>query len=120
MALSELPKYQSISNDLRERIARDEFSTGERLPAQHALAEQYGVTVMTLRQAIAELEAEGLVRAAKGKGTFVSEPPSVRYDLDHLSSFTQARVSNDPMNSTRTNGTCATRILFLKISFKMT
>ena len=89
MGLSELPKYQSISNDLRERIAQNEFSTGERLPAQHALAEEYGVTVMTLRQAIAELEAEGLVRAAKGKGTFVSEPPSVRYDLDHLSSFTQ-------------------------------
>lgn len=89
MSVSELPKYQSISNDLRQRIARDEFLTGERLPAQHALAEEYGVTVMTLRQAIAELETEGLVRAAKGKGTFVSEPPSVRYDLDHLSSFTQ-------------------------------
>ena len=50
MGLSELPKYQSISNDLRERIAQNEFSTGERLPAQHALAEEYGVTVMTLRR----------------------------------------------------------------------
>lgn len=47
------------------------------------------MTVMTLRQALADLEADGLVHAVKGTGTFVSESPSVRYDLDHLWSFTQ-------------------------------
>ena len=89
MAVSEIPKYQSISNDLRRRIGDGEIAPGERLTAQHALAQEYGVTVMTLRQALADLEVEGLVHAVKGKGTFVSEPPSVRYDLDHLWSFTQ-------------------------------
>lgn len=89
MAASGIPKYQSISNDLRGKIADGEVAPGERLAAQHALAQEYGVTVMTLRQALADLEAEGLVHAVKGRGTFVSEPPSVRYDLDHLWSFTQ-------------------------------
>ena len=89
MAVSGIPKYQSISNDLRRRISDGEIAPGERLTAQHALAQEYGVTVMTLRQALADLETEGLVHAVKGKGTFVSEPPSVRYDLDHLWSFTQ-------------------------------
>ena len=89
MAVSGIPKYQSISNDLRRRISDGEIAPGERLAAQHALAQEYGVTVMTLRQALADLEVEGLVHAVKGKGTFVSEPPSVRYDLDHLWSFTQ-------------------------------
>lgn len=89
MAVSGIPKYQSISNDLRRRIDDGEIEPGERLAAQHALAQEYGVTVMTLRQALADLETEGLVHAVKGKGTFVSEPPSVRYDLDHLWSFTQ-------------------------------
>ncbi|MGB3736866.1 MAG: GntR family transcriptional regulator [Ilumatobacter sp.] len=89
MAVSGIPKYQSISNDLRRRISEGEIGPGERLAAQHALAQEYGVTVMTLRQALADLETEGLVHAVKGTGTFVSEPPSVRYDLDHLWSFTQ-------------------------------
>lgn len=89
MAVSGIPKYQSISGDLRRRIESGEIETGEQLPSQHALAREYGVTVMTLRQALADLEADGLVHAVKGTGTFVSEPPSVRYDLDHLWSFTQ-------------------------------
>lgn len=89
MTATGLPRYQSISNELRRRIDESEIATGERLPAQHALAEEFGVTVMTLRQALADLEAEGLIHAVKGTGTFVSEPPSVRYDLDHLWSFTQ-------------------------------
>jgi len=89
MALSELPKYQLISSDLRKRIADDEFSLGQRLPSQHAMADEYGVTVMTLRHALAQLESEGLVYASKGKGTFVSEAPTVPYDLDHLWSFVQ-------------------------------
>lgn len=89
MAASGIPKYRSISNDLRHRIDSGQMAPGERLAAQHALAQEYGVTVMTLRQALADLETDGLVHAVKGKGTFVSEPPSVRYDLDHLWSFTQ-------------------------------
>ncbi|MEP1122317.1 MAG: GntR family transcriptional regulator [Ilumatobacter sp.] len=89
MAASGIPKYRSISNDLRRRIDGGEIAPGERLAAQHALAQEYGVTVMTLRQALADLEADGLVHAVKGTGTFVSESPSVRYDLDHLWSFTQ-------------------------------
>ena len=89
MAVSGIPKYQSISNDLRRRIGDGEIAPGEQLASQHSLAHEYGVTVMTLRQALADLETEGLVHAMKGKGTFVSEPPTVRYDLDHLWSFTQ-------------------------------
>ncbi len=89
VAASGIPKYRSISNDLRRRIDDGQIAPGERLAAQHALAQEYGVTVMTLRQALADLEADGLVHAVKGTGTFVSESPSVRYDLDHLWSFSQ-------------------------------
>ena len=89
MALGDVPKYQAISSDLRSRIERAEFGPGQQLPSQHAMADGYGVTVMTLRQAIAQLENEGLVYASKGKGTFVSERPSVPYDLDNLSGFVQ-------------------------------
>lgn len=89
MAVGDLPKYQMIANTLRARIDSGMLAPGERLPAQHAMAVEHGVTVMTLRQALAQLEAEGLVRAAKGRGTFVTEPPTIRFGLDHLWSFAQ-------------------------------
>lgn len=87
--VSGAPKYVAISSALRARIDAGEFGPGDRLPAQHALADEYDVTVMTLRQALAELERDGLVRAVPGSGTFVSEQPAVRLGLDHLWSFVQ-------------------------------
>lgn len=83
------PKYAAIASDLRARIDDGEYAPGDRLPAQHALAAEYAVTLMTLRQALAELEREGVVHASKGRGTFVSSQPAVRLGLDHLSSFAQ-------------------------------
>lgn len=89
VAIGELPKYQAIARDLRDRIGRGELRSGDRLPAQHEMAARYDVTVMTLRQALAELEREGLVHASRGRGTFVSEPPAMRLGIDHLWSFAQ-------------------------------
>ncbi len=81
-----VPKYQAIEAELRRRIDAGDYEPGSRLPAQDELAAQFGVTLMTLRQAIASLEASGLVRAARGKGTFVADRPvDIRYD--NLSSF---------------------------------
>ncbi len=89
MASGEMPKYQTIAADLRRRLASPEFSPGDQLASQAALAGDYDVTIMTLRQAVAELEREGLIRTERGKGTFVSHPPAVSLGLDHLSSFAQ-------------------------------
>ncbi len=73
---------------LRRRILSGEYEPGSQLPPQQQLAEEFGVTLMTLRQAVAALEAEGLVWAARGKGTFVSERP-VDISVGNLSSFAQ-------------------------------
>lgn len=80
------PKYQAIHAVLRERILTGEYAAGSQLPPQQELAEGFGVTLMTLRQAVAALESDGLVWASRGKGTFVVERP-VDVRLDHLSSF---------------------------------
>lgn len=89
MAVGDLPKYQVIADALRARVGSGALAPGEQLPSQQAMAAEYEVTVMTLRQALSLLETEGLVRASRGRGTFVSEPPSVRFGLDHLWSFAQ-------------------------------
>lgn len=89
MARGELPKYRTIADDLRRRIDDGRLAPGEQLPAQTAMAADYDVTVMTLRQALAELERDGLVRAERGRGTFVASAPAVTFGLDRLSSFAQ-------------------------------
>ncbi len=81
------PKYQTIHAALRQQILSGELTAGSQLPPQQEMAERFGVTLMTLRQAIGALEAEGLVWAERGKGTFVTDAP-VDIPLDNLSSFT--------------------------------
>ena len=86
MASPQIPKYQAIYARLRQQILDGEFAAGQKLPPQQELADAFGVTLMTLRQALASLESDGLVWAARGKGTFVVDRP-VDISLGNLSSF---------------------------------
>ncbi len=86
MAGPRIPKYQAIHERLRAEILAGDLAPGVKLPPQSELAERFGVTLMTLRQAVAQLEADGLVRAERGRGTFVAERP-VDIRLGNLSSF---------------------------------
>lgn len=88
VATPQVPKYQAIHATLRRRILDGELVAGERLPAQQDLADSFGVTLMTLRQAMAALEADGLVRAERGRGTFVADRP-IDIRVGNLSSFAQ-------------------------------
>jgi len=93
MSGPQLPKYQAIYASLRDRIIAGEWAPGSRLPAQQELADGFGVTLMTLRQALASLEADGLVWAARGRGTFVADRP-VDISVGNLSSFAQQMHSS--------------------------
>lgn len=88
----QVPKYQAIYSSLRQRILDGDLPAGAQLPAQQELADSFGVTLMTLRQAVAALEADGLVRAERGRGTFVADRP-VDIGLANLSSFAQQMQS---------------------------
>ncbi len=88
MSLSPVPKYQAIYLVLRQRILDGELAPGSQLPSQQELADEFAVTVMTLRQAVAALENEGLLWAARGKGTFVADKP-VDVRVGNLSSFAE-------------------------------
>jgi GntR family transcriptional regulator len=81
-----LPKYLSIADDLRGRLAAAEWAAETALPSQRELAEHYGVTIMTLRHALQLLEDEHLVISRHGTGTFPA-PPRYTYDLTHLRSL---------------------------------
>jgi DNA-binding GntR family transcriptional regulator len=62
--------YVQVADDLARRIAAGEFT--RRLPAERALAEEYGVAYATARKAIDVLRERGLVRTAKTRGTYVA------------------------------------------------
>lgn len=78
-----VPRYHRIAEDIRERIRDGELAPGAPLPNQRALAKTFGVTLMTLRQALEVLEREKLIVRRHGLGTFVAAP-SIDYDILHL------------------------------------
>ncbi|MFE9443849.1 GntR family transcriptional regulator [Streptomyces sp. NPDC006602] len=67
-------RRDTIAHDLRDRIATGRIKPGERLPAEAHLASEYRVSTPTLRNALAVLQAEGLVEKVHGKGNFVRRP----------------------------------------------
>jgi len=80
---SRVPRYHQIAQTLRERIATAGQGPGERLDNQRSLAREFGVTLMTLRQALDLLERDGLIARRHGLGTFVARP-AIDYDILHL------------------------------------
>lgn len=92
MPTPQIPKYQAIYSVLRQRILDGELVAGAQLAPQQELADEFGVTLMTLRQAIAALESDGLVWAARGKGTFVADRP-IDISVGNLSSFAEQMKS---------------------------
>ncbi|MFM9379094.1 GntR family transcriptional regulator [Gordonia sp. VNK21] len=67
-----IPKYEQIRDDLATAIRRGDYRPGDALPSQRELSASYGVTLMTLRQALQVLSDEGLVVQQPGRGTFIA------------------------------------------------
>jgi GntR family transcriptional regulator len=80
-AANGLPLYQQIAVILRSHISSRDWAPGEKIPSESELAAQYGVSIMTVRQALSILVSDGLLERHVGRGTFVSnavDQPSVR------------------------------------------
>src|SRR4051794_13431136 len=68
-----LRKYEVVKEGLLAGITSGRFAAGERLPTVHALAEQYGVSVAPVVQAVTSLCKEGLIARISGQqGVFVA------------------------------------------------
>jgi GntR family transcriptional regulator len=86
--VSRVPAYRRIAEDLAGKVRAGVYRPGEALPAQRELSAQYGVTLMTLRQALQELRDQGLIVQQAGRGTFVA-PVQAAYRVDTLRSFVE-------------------------------
>lgn len=70
------PRYAQLAELLRHRIARGELQEGDRFPSIDALARQFDVARVTVRQALEVLSRDGLVSLRQGRGTYVTAAPA--------------------------------------------
>ena len=68
-----IPKYLQIKNDLECQIHSGALQPGDKVPSEHALVAQHGVSRLTVQRAIREMVSDGLVHRSQGSGTYVSE-----------------------------------------------
>ncbi len=68
-----IPLYYQLENILREKIMSGAFAPGARLPTEFELVRQFGVSRITVRQALTTLVKEGLIERRQGRGTFATE-----------------------------------------------
>jgi GntR family transcriptional regulator len=71
----QVPLYYQLETVLRQNISSGKWRIGDQLPTESELGTEYGVSRITVRQALASLEGDGLVRREAGRGTFVKEVP---------------------------------------------
>jgi GntR family transcriptional regulator len=68
-----VPLYYQLAGILRERIDSGKYVAGDRLPTEDALSKDYGVSRITIRQALGDLEKGGFIKREAGRGTFVAD-----------------------------------------------
>ncbi len=67
------PIYHQIEKQLKALIAGGHLPAGTLLPSIRALSKDLEISVITIRRAYQDLEAQGFIQTAHGKGTFVAE-----------------------------------------------
>jgi len=94
---------EAIVESVKDRIRRGEFRPGDRLPSEQVLLREYGVSRLTLREALARLAALGIIQVQHGKGAFVKTTISMtaldnvliplfpQYDINRMNDLVEAR-----------------------------
>ena len=78
------PLYEQIVKDIKAKVERGELKPGEQIWTQQELAAKYGVSLITVKSALASLVNEGVLYTRVGRGTFVAEKPARRITLSPL------------------------------------
>lgn len=80
------PMYRQIADALREKINAGELKPGDALPTESTLQEAFGVSRVTVRQALKLLTEEQIIESIQGSGSYVKEE-RVNYDIYQLTGF---------------------------------
>lgn len=89
---SPLPYYVQVKEALRGHIENHHWQPGDQLPGEPELCRMFDVSRTVIRQALKEMEYEGLIVREKGKGTFIAEPKIAESLAQKLTGFYQDMV----------------------------
>jgi DNA-binding GntR family transcriptional regulator len=84
------PPYQQVSEALGEAIGSGRYRPGEKLPPHREVADDFGVSVGTIKRAFALLQSRGLIVTRQGQGAFVRTQPIEPGAEDGLAELRQA------------------------------
>ncbi|WP_404785696.1 GntR family transcriptional regulator [Streptomyces pristinaespiralis] len=73
-----VPRYVQIADEIIQQIRAGVLKPGDLVPSESELVERYGVSGGTIRKAMVEVRASGLVDTRHGKGSMVKDRPPVR------------------------------------------
>lgn len=85
---SPIPIYHQIEEQLKTLINKGELQPDTLLPSEREYSEKFGISRMTVRQALSNLVSQGYLYRQKGKGTYVSKQ-KIKQPLQGLTSFTE-------------------------------
>ncbi len=88
-----IPLYYQIQQFINTLIENGKLEPGERIPTEDELMELWGVSRITIRQAIQNLSNAGKLIKFRNKGTFVTEHRDIIFNLANLRSFSQEMKS---------------------------
>lgn len=88
-----MPLYLQLARHLRGLIVGGQLGHLDALPGERELVEKFGVSRVTVRKALRELQTEGLLQQRQGAGTFVNRVPYVEQRLSSLTSFSDDMAS---------------------------
>ncbi len=91
-AMAHQPLYLQIKDTLKRQILEGTYAPYQRMPSESELMAKFGVSRITVRQALRDLHREGLIFTTQGKGTFASKPKAMQ-DVQHLEGFEEAMNS---------------------------
>ncbi len=80
---SPVPYYAQVMQSLTQAIEAGLWAPGDQIPSEHELCELFGVSRTVVRQALKEMDHQGLLLREKGRGTFVKEPKISSRSLVH-------------------------------------
>jgi GntR family transcriptional regulator len=97
------PLYHRVYREIAQEIESGELKAGDRLPSERWLCDELGVSRATVRRALEELTADGLVEA-RGRGSFVTgealaEPPNTLMSLSELGRSRGLRATSRVLTS---------------------
>lgn len=96
------PRYQQLHRYLSEKIKLGHLGVNRQLPPERELAEQAQVSRVTVRQAISQLVADGLLEQRRGSGTYVlQQAPRHEQSLSSLVSFSETMRARGSTSESR-------------------